>query len=147
MARALAWALAAVAAAQTTPKALAESTTLAVPNATNASTTCDVIVRIGYPEGLAPCSHCAGASTTTIDSGNEPSICLPVEMGPERPQAQRAKWIFEPCAVEPSCAQELAADLRELRRTWGPDLGKTPAVRTSPTDSDRSSLSLGWVEA
>ena len=57
MARALAWALAAVAAAvvaQTLPKALAESTTLAVPNATNASTTCDVIVRIGYPEGLAP---------------------------------------------------------------------------------------------
>ena len=49
MARSLAWALAAIAAAQTSPKALAEST-LAAPNATNASETCDVIVRIGYPE-------------------------------------------------------------------------------------------------
>ena len=52
MARALAWALAAVAAAQTSPKALAESTL--VPNATNASTTCDVIVRIAEPISLAP---------------------------------------------------------------------------------------------
>ena len=65
MARALAWALAAVAAAQTTPKALAESTTLAVPNATNASTTCDVIVRIGYPEGLAP--YAVAAPTRWFD--------------------------------------------------------------------------------
>jgi len=41
---AFAWVLAA--AAQTSSEELAEST-LAVPNATNASTTCDVIVRIG----------------------------------------------------------------------------------------------------
>ena len=63
MARTLAWALAAVAAAQTSPKALAESTL--VPNATNASTTCDVIVRIGYPEGLAP--YAVAAPTRWFD--------------------------------------------------------------------------------
>jgi len=79
MARALAWALAAVAAAvvaQTLPKALAESTdarnalTLALPNASTAAansstTTCDVIVRIGYPEGLAP--YAVAAPTRWFD--------------------------------------------------------------------------------
>ena len=44
---ACAWALAA--AAQTSSEEPADSAA-----ATNASTTCDVIVRIGYPEGLAP---------------------------------------------------------------------------------------------
>ena len=73
---ACAWALAA--AAQTSPKALAESTdarnalTLALPNAStaagNASTTpCDLIVRIGYPEGLAP--YAVAAPTRWLDGG------------------------------------------------------------------------------
>ena len=73
MARALAWALAAVAAAQTSPKALAESTL--VPNATNASTTCDVIVRIGYPEGLAP--YAVAAPTRWVDGDGACFTFLP----------------------------------------------------------------------
>jgi hypothetical protein len=71
---ACAWALAA--AAQTSSEELAESTdarnalTLALPNAStaagNASTTkCDLIVRIGYPEGLAP--YAVAAPTAWLD--------------------------------------------------------------------------------
>ena len=37
----------------------------AVPNATNASETCEIIVRIGYPEGLAP--YAVAAPTRWLD--------------------------------------------------------------------------------
>ena len=54
MARTLAWAVAAVVA----------QTSIAT-NATNASETCDIIVRIGYPEGLAP--YAVAAPTRWLD--------------------------------------------------------------------------------
>ena len=54
MARTLAWAVAAVVAQ-----------TCIATNATNASTTCDIIVRIGYPEGLAP--YAVAAPTRWLD--------------------------------------------------------------------------------
>ena len=105
-----------------------------------------IIETVTAPDGLAPCSECAGVlgvSNAIVGIGKETSECLEVESEPE-PEPERpprAKWVFEPCAVEPSCAQELQADLRELRRMWGADLDETR------TDSDRSSPSLESIEA
>ena len=108
---------------------------------------------IGIPNGLAPCSQCVGLSDSLIEA-EEPAESNNAQEQEQRP---KTKWTFEPCPVEPSCAQELQADLCELQRTWNPETGgvgeneakgEMPVASSSisPTNSttmntDRSSLS------
>ena len=102
---AFAWVLAA--AAQTSSEELAEST-LAVPNATNASTTCDIIVRIGYPEGLAP--YAVAAPTRYSPPGSRTNASTPREVSWTDPEEVEQARI----TLQPSLPKEPSPD-RTLR--------------------------------
>ena len=88
MARTLAWAVAAVVA----------QTSIAT-NATNASETCDIIVRIGYPEGLAP-----------SPPGSRTNASTPREVSWTDPEAVERRHI----TLQPSLPKEPSPD-RDVR--------------------------------
>ena len=97
MARTLAWAVAAVVAQ-----------TCIATNATNASTTCDIIVRIGYPEGLAP--YAVAAPTRYSPPGSRTNASTPREVSWTDPEEVEQARI----TLQPSLPKEPSPD-RTLR--------------------------------